>query len=305
MRKFSLGDLGVLGGSIVFCVFFFVGFSTAAQTLFPDRLLCEANPDRLELVASSGKGGWTYAEGGTYLDAQSQPSGDWLITGGLGKVFLLHHTMGRKPWVSSWDWAKLPVDPPVSAVAVDWDLNGKPTLVLAADAVKKRIFLADAKGEQPKIRWEFPLPEAPRSARVCPDSGNFLVTMESQVEEVDFKQAKVIWNLALPGAADAARSPDSNTYVIDAQGDVFAYDVDQTLLWKTALDPEADQWKNMSLSLFNTSAVEDIRVLVSGSSRPARAARGGWMWILDSKNGKIFILDTAPGGALDKGGASN
>jgi hypothetical protein len=265
----------------------------------PDRLLCEANPNRLELVSSSGKGGWTYAEGGPYLDAQSQPSGDWLITGGPGKVFLLHHTMGKKPWVSSWDWSKFPLDPPVSAVAVDWDLNGKPTLVLAADAVKKRIFLADAKGERTKIRWEFPLPEAPRSVRVCPDSGNFLVTLPSQVEEVDFKQAKVIWNLALPQAEDAARSPDSNSYVIDAQGQVFAYDVDQTLLWKTALDPEADQWKNMSLSLFNTSAVEDIRVLVSGLSR-GRQGRQSRMWILNSKNGKILSWEKAPGGALTR-----
>jgi hypothetical protein len=281
-----------------------IGFSAAerrlgAQSPFPDHLLCEANPDRLELEASSGKGGWTYAADGPVLDAQSQPSGDWLITGGRGKVFLLHHTMGKKPWVSSWDWSNLAVDPPVSAVAVDWDLNGNPTLVLAADAVKKRIFLADAKSEQAKIRWEFPLPEAPRSVRVCPDSGNFLVTLPSQVEEVDFKQAKVIWDLALPGASDAARSPDSNSYVIDGQGQVFAYDVDQTLLWKTALDPQADQWKNLSLSLFNTPASENIRVLVSGTSR-TRQGRKSRIWILDSKNGKILTGEDVPGGALTR-----
>lgn len=252
-------------------------------------LLCEQSPNRLSLVTRTGKEEWIFPLDGPAFDAQSEPSGDWLVAGGKGKVFLLHHTMGKKPWISAWDWNELDTDPPVSAVAVDWDLNGKPTLVLAADAVKNRIFLADAKGDAPKIRWEFALSQAPRSARVCPDSGNFLVTMDSKIEEVDFQKAKVIWALEMDQAADAARSPDSDTYVVDNRGRVSAYDVDQHLLWQTFLNPAASQWKDTSLSLFEVR--EEIRVLVSGNAQTKRG-RESQVWVLDSKNGKIL----APGG---------
>ena len=259
------------------------------SSFFPDMLLCEQNPNRLSLVTRSGKDEWTFPLDGPVFDAQSEPSGDWLVAGGKGKVFFLHHTMGKKPWISAWDWGVLDTAPPVSAVAVDWDLNGRPTLVLAADAVKNRIFLADAKGESPKIRWEFALPFPPRSARVCPDSGNFLVTMDSTVEEVDFQQAKVLWALGASAgvtqATDAARSPDSNTFVIDGLGRVSAYDVDQHLLWQTFLDPSASQWKNTTLSLFE--AREEIRLLVSGDAKTGRG-RQSQIWVLDSKNGKIL-----------------
>jgi hypothetical protein len=255
------------------------------SSFFPDRLLCEQNPNRLSLVSGQGKGEWTFPLDGPVFDAQSEPSGDWLVAGGKGKVFFLHHTLGKKPWISAWDWTTLDTDPPVSAVAVDWDLNGRPTLVLAADPVKKRIFLADAKGEAPKIRWEFALPAPPRGARVCPDSGNFLVTMDTLIQEVDFQQAKVIWTLPVELARDAARSPDSDTYVVDDRGRVSAYDVDQHLLWQTFLEPSASQWKNTTLSLFEVR--EDIRILVSGSAQ-TRRGRESQVWVLDSKNGKML-----------------
>ncbi len=252
-------------------------------------LLCEQNPNRLSLVTRSGKDEWTFPLDGPVFDAQSEPSGDWLVAGGKNKVFFLHHTMGKKPWISAWDWSALNTDPPVSAVAVDWDLSGRPTLVLAADGVKNRIFLADAKGDAPKIRWEFALSQTPRSARVCPDSGNFLVTMDSKIEEVDFQKAKVIWALdasaGIDRAADAARSPDSNTYVADNRGRVSAYDVDQHLLWQTFLNPAASQWKDTTLSLFEVR--EEIRILVSGSAQ-TRRGRESQVWVLDSKNGKIL-----------------
>jgi hypothetical protein len=272
------------------------------RSFFPDMLLCGQNPSGLGLVTGSGKGEWTYPVDGPVFDAQSEPSGDWLVAGGKGKVFLLHHTFGKKPWISAWDWSALDTAPPVSAVAVDWDLNGRPTLVLAADAVKNRIFLADAKEEAPKMRWEFTLPFPPRSARVCPDSGNFLVTMDSSVEEVDFQQAKVLWTLGssagVTQATDAARSPDSNTFVIDGLGRVSAYDVDQHLLWQTFLDPSASQWKNTTLSLFE--AREEIRLLVSGEAKTGRG-RESQVWVLDSKNGKIL----ASGDPVQKSSASS
>jgi hypothetical protein len=258
-------------------------------SFFPDMLLCEQNPNRLSLMTSSGKEEWTFSVDGPVFDAQSEPSGDWLVAGGKGKVFFLHHTLGKRPWISAWDWSALDTDPPVSLVAVDWDLNGRPTLVLAADSVKNRIFLAEAKGEAPKIRWEFALPETPRSVRVCPDSGDFLVTMDSKIEEVDFQQAKVIWALdasaGIDQATDAARSPDSNTFVVDDRGRVSAYDVDQHLLWQTFLDPAASEWKQASLSLFEVR--EEIRILVSGTAR-TRRGRESQVWVLDSKNGKIL-----------------
>jgi len=263
----------------------------AASPLFPDRLICAGDPGRLQLVTAWGKGAWDFGLEGPALDAQSQPSGDWLVTGGKGKLFLLHHSLGQKPWVVGWDWSKLEVDPPADAVAVDWDLSGKPTLILAADAVKKRLFLAEAKAAGAKIRWEFPLPDPPRAVKVCPDSGNFLVTLDSQVEEVDFKQAKVLWSLKVDQAAEAVRSPDSTTYVIDQKGRVSAYDIGQNRLWQASLDPVSDEWKNANLSLFEVR--EEIRILASGSAR-TRQGRQGREWVLDSKNGKILAMEACP-----------
>lgn len=292
-QKFLVGVVG--GFALLACGFLMKPGVSSAKALkpkavsrLPERLLCGEKPGRVELLSDRGRMEWTFPVQGAVLDAQSQPSGDWLVTGGEGKVFLLHHTMGKRPWVSDWDWKALDVAPPVSAVAVDWDLDGRPTLVLAADAVKNRIFLAEAKGGQPKIRWEFPVGQPPRSVRVCPDSGNFLVTLGSQVDEVDFRQGKIIWTLKAPQAVDAARSPDSDTYVIDALGRVSAYDPDQTLLWRTDLDPQAKEWKNTTLSLFQVR--EEIRILASGADQ----TRQGWegrTWVLDSNNGKILASD--------------
>ncbi|MGH7740264.1 MAG: YncE family protein [bacterium] len=289
MSGIALLTFGFLAGPVVSWA---KASKTKVVSRLPERLLCEEKPGRVSLLSDRGRVEWTFPVKGAVLDAQSQPSGDWLVTGGDEKVFLLHHTMGKRPWVSAWDWKALDIAPPVSAVAVDWDLDGKPTLVLAADAVKNRIFLAEAKGGQPKIRWTFPLGQAPRSVRVCPDSGNFLVTLDSQVEEVDFRQEKVIWTVKVPQATDAARSPDSNTYVIDAQGRVSAYDPDQNLIWRTDLDPRAKDWKNTTLSLFQVR--EEIRILASGTGQ-TRQGRQGWTWVLDSNNGKILASDeTAP-----------
>ncbi|HET9870601.1 MAG TPA: PQQ-binding-like beta-propeller repeat protein [bacterium] len=254
-----------------------------APSPFPERLLLEGK--QIQMVSGAGKVEWTYEAPGPFLDAQPQPSGDWLVTGGPGKVFLLHHTHGKRPWEPGWDWSDLDTDPPVGAVAVDWDLDGRPTLVLAADAVKQRVFLAEAKGARAKVRWEFALPEAPRSVRVCPDSGNFLVTLPSQVAELDFKAGKISWSLPAEGAQDAARGPDSLTYVVDSRGKVQAFDAGKRSQWAADLDPQASDWSGLSLSLFEVR--QGVRLLLSGTAR-TRHGRQERVWVLDAQDGHVL-----------------
>jgi hypothetical protein len=287
-------------------VFLLAPFSASGKTLegvkslWPDLLLCEQDRNALAYETHE-KIKWEYKIDGPVLDVQPQPSGDWLVTGGKGKVFLLHPTLGKRPLVSSWDWSALATDPPVSAVAADWDLDGKPTLVLAADPVKSRIFLAEAKSDQPKIRWEFSLPLPPQSVRICPDSGNFLVTLrpssgkagpqDALVEEVYFQEDKVIWSLSpaegLTDAWDAVRSPDSRTFVADGSGQIFCFDADKNKLWETALTPAGtNQWKNISVSLFENKR-EQILVLVSASGQ-TKSGRKSLIYVLNSQDGQIL-----------------
>lgn len=287
--------------------------SAGEKAAWPDLLLCEQDKDLLA-YESHGRIKWEYKIDGPVLDVQSQPSGDWLVTGGKGKVFLLHPTKGKRPLVSSWDWSALGTAPPVSAVAADWDLNGQPTLVLAADAAQSRVFLAEAKSDQAKIRWEFTLPLPPQRVQICPDSGNFLVTLrppaghgagpeDPLVEEIYFQQDKVIWSLGradgLTEAWDAARSPDSRTFVADGSGRIFCFDVDKNQLWDRPLPPVgAGPWRNLSVSLFEDER-ERILVLVS-----AQSGRQDRIYVLDSKNGEILdekdSLGPIPLPALDR-----
>ena len=192
-------------------------------------------------VAADGGLDWSFP-----LKDQSslelQPSGNLLVAGWSGNVFLLSRA-GRNFKVI-WDWSQLGLKGGVySAVAAERDLKGNPTLVLAAVSDGNRIILAEARRTRPKIRWEYKIDLPIRQAILCPDTGNFLVLSWSDevnwaIEEIDFRTEKVVWSLR-PGDGPGfpvgiARDKQGRTFVADLDNDCLAYDGNKRLLWKTS-----------------------------------------------------------------------
>jgi hypothetical protein len=136
-----------------------------------------------------------------------------------------------------------------------------------------------------------------------PAAGRAAGPADPLVEEIYFQQDKVIWSLGradgLTDAWDAARSPDSRTFVADGSGKILCFDVDKNQLWDSPLPPAgAGPWRNLSVSLFEDER-EQILVLVS-----AQSGRKNMVYVLDSNNGKIIdekdSLGPEPLPALDR-----
>jgi hypothetical protein len=249
---------------------------------------------------SHGKIDWDYTLDGPLKDIQAQPDGYFLVTGGSKQVFLL-----RKVWKGCrtiWDWSKLDAGSVESAVAVDWDPEGHPSLVLAADSKAPRLFLAEAKSNGIKIRWEYKLTAAPRMVHVCPDSGNFLVVLkDSHVDEVFFQEDKIVWSLGpedgLKDIRDAVRDPWARTYAADASdGSIECFDPHKNKLWKTHLPLAPSAVQDMALSLLRKNGKRMVMASVhfSGEGSEARNV----LYLLNSETGKVLAWSDR----LEKGG---
>jgi hypothetical protein len=182
--------------------------------------------------------------GSTSLELQ--PDGSLLVSGGPQGVCLLRFTKGD--WREAWNWKTLGFGSGdiTSAVAADRDPDGRVSLVLAAQPGKNRIFLAEARSHQVKVRWEFRTDLPPRRAGICPDTKNFWVLSGEaaeggawRLEEVEFKKEKVVWALDITAAAmqpyDVLWSREGKILISDpATASVAAFDRKQTRLWQSA-----------------------------------------------------------------------
>ncbi len=261
----------------------------AAKPAFPTVVLCGTKHNTVFHVLRNHTD-WDYALDGPLKDIQPQPlPGYYLVTGGSRQVLLL-----RKVWKGCrvvWHWGQLPGVAVESAVVADWDEKDNPTLVLAADSLNQRIFLADAKTRNPKIRWEYQLAATPRRVHLCTDSGNFLVVLQdSTVEEVFFQEDKVVWQLGkadgLADIRDAVRDPWANTYVADAAtGDVLCYGPQKQLDWKTHLPFAPGPSQDMSLALFRENHKRMVMAAVHFSGTGPESQNV--IYVLNAETGKV------------------
>jgi len=242
---------------------------------------------------------WDYDFDAPLKDLESLP-GYYLVTGGSQQVSLL-----KKEWKGCtplWDWSDFSGISVESAVVADWDERDKPSLILAADSAAPKLFLADAKGKDPKVRWEYKLTAAPLKVHLCTDTGNFLVILkDSTVEEVFFQQDKVIWQLGkadgLANIRDAVRDPWANTYVADAAtGDIFCFGPQKQLSWKTHLPFAPGAFEEMSLALFRDNHKRMVMAAVhfAGNGKEARNV----IYLLNAETGKVAAWNDHD----DKGG---
>ncbi|HEY5038664.1 MAG TPA: hypothetical protein VIJ93_06280, partial [bacterium] len=187
-----------------------------------------------------------------------------------------------------------------SAVAVDWSPNGEPSLILAADTQNQKLFLAEAKSNGVKIRWEYKLPAPPRTVHVCPDTGNFLVTLQdSTVEEIFFQEDKVAWSLGkengLKDVRDAVRNPWAQTFVADASGGlILCFDPGKNILWKTRLPFTGDHaFEEMALSLYKKNGKRMVMASVHLSPGGGPGARD-ILYLLNAETGKVIAWSDRP-----------
>ena len=256
----------------------------------PPLLICGKNKNVLTHVNSHGKLDWEYDAEGPLLDVQTEPSGRYLVTGGGLNVFLL-----RKVWKGCrvlWDWKGLDNVSIQSAVAINWDENGDPALVLAADAKNKRIFLADPQKNGGKIRWEYKLTAPPLSARVSPDSDNFLVVLnDSTIEEILYQEDKIVWSMGkadgLKDVRDAVRGPWGDTYAAEGgEGLILCFDPRKKLLWKIHLPfAPSSSFQDISLSVFKRKGK---RTLMAAVHWPGGSGAQNVFYFLNPETGKVM-----------------
>ena len=255
----------------------------------PSLLLCEKNKNAVAHVVHN-KIDWSYELDGPLKDIQPLPDGSFLVAGGTQQVSLV-----RRVWKSFqvvWDWGKLDVGAVESAVAADWDESGQLSLVLAADSQNNRLFLADARSHQVKIRWEYKLPSSPRTVHLCPDSGNFLVILKnSEVEEIDYQNDKEIWSLGkadgFQDIRDTVRDPWAHTYVTDAvKGSVTCLNPHKKPVWETHLPFAPEAFQDMALSLFRKNNKRLLLVSVHFAGENHKT--GNVVYLLNTETGKIL-----------------
>lgn len=277
------------------CVFV-VQFAAAQET--EDKGMSDPNWPAILVMGREGGLIWsTFGKvdqeaevAGPLLDVQPQYLNEhYLLVGGESQVALV-----KKVWKGVqpvWDWKAMEGVSIVSAVATNWEQDDRPSLVLAADAATPRIFLAEAKA-RPKVKWEYKLPAKPLSVRVCPDTGNFLVTMEgSLIQEVFFEEDKVVWSIGpeegLKDARSAIRGPWAKTYVADASdGMIYAFNPRKDLFWKVKLPfiPSLPMGE-VHLSLFKKKPKRILMVSVRfGNSRSSKKA----VYLLNADTGKVL-----------------
>jgi hypothetical protein len=257
-----------------------------SQIHFPSLLLCEKSKNSIAHVVHN-KVDWSYELDGPLKDVQPQPDGSMLVVGGTKQVSLV-----RRVWKSFqvvWDWGKVDTGVIESAAAADWDLHGYPTLIVAADSKTPRLFLAEARSNGVKIRWEYKLPIAPRIVHLCPDSGNFLVVLkDSTAKEIYFQEDKEIWSLGkadgFKDIRDVARDPWARTYVADAaKGSITCLDPHKKPVWETHLPFAPSAFQDMALSLFRKNNKRLLLVSVHFTG-----AGGNVVYLLNTETGKVL-----------------
>ena len=282
-------------GFIVF-LFFYVSSlhaqdsSVKNKVSVPPLLICGKNKNLLSHVNSHGKLDWEYPADGPVLDVQPQAPDRFLVTGGAKNVFYL-----RKVWKGCrilWDWKGLEDVSIQSAVAAAWDESGDPALVLASDAKNQRVFLADPRSVGVKIRWEYKLTAPPLSARICPDSNNFLVVLkDSTVEEILYQEDKVVWSMGkedgLKDVRDAVRGPWGNTCVAEgSEGLILSFNPKKTLVWKTHLPfAPSPTFQDITLSIFKKNGKRMLMAAVHWSGGPGAK---DVFYLLNEGTGKVL-----------------
>ena len=258
-----------------------------SKTSFPTVILCGQKHNKLFCIRRD-KVYWDYDFDGPLKDVEALP-GYYLATGGSRQVSLL-----KKEWNGCqpvWDWGGMEGVSIESAVVANWDEQDKPILILAADSAAPRLFLADAKGRDPKIRWEYKLPAAPLRVHLCTDTGNFLVVLkDSTVQEILFQEDKVAWQVGkedgLQDARDAVRDPWANTYVADAAtGDVLCFGPQKQLNWRTHLPFAPGPAEDMSLSLLRKDNKRVVMAAVHFGGE--EDVSHNVIYVLNSETGKV------------------
>jgi hypothetical protein len=261
----------------------------ASKPPFPTLILCGKKHNTIFRVRH-GKVDWDFTLDGSLKDIQPMPRyEDYLVTGGSQHVALLRRVLNG--FKAVWSWKKFTDIKIESAVVADWDEKDNPTLILAADSLNQRLFLADAKSKDPKIRWEFKLQGPPRRVHLCTDNGNFLVILQdSTVEEILFQEDKVVWQMGkesgLKDIRDAVRDPWANTYLADAAGgDVVCLGPQKQLIWKTHLPIAPGAFEEMSLALLQQNHKRMIMAAVRFSGKGPQ--NRNVVYLLNSETGKV------------------
>ncbi len=281
-------------GTVAFCVPG-AGYTQAPSppSLIPDLILCGKKHNHLFHI-HRGKMNWDCSFDGPLQDVQSEPQpGTYLVTGASSQVALI-----QKIWKGCktlWDWSDFEGIKVESAVVANWDEKDNPALILAADSLNQRLFLADAKSKNPKIRWEYKLPAPPRRVHLCTDSGNYLVILkDSTIEEIYFQEDKVVFTLGpedgLKDARDAVRDPWANTYVADAApGDVLSFGPKKQVNWKTHLPFAPGPIGEMSLALFRKDHKRLVMAAVHFTGKGE--VSHNVIYILNSETGKVLAWE--------------
>ena len=258
---------------------------------FPSLVLCTQRGHVIHILQN--KINWEYDGDGQAIEIQPQPAeGRVLVAGGPRQAYLLRKVDSGLRVV--WDWSGLEGVSIVSAVAADWNLKGEPSLILGADALGKRLILAEAKSTGVKIRWQYPLTVIPLRVRLCPDSGNFLVLLtDGSLQEIKFQEDKLIWqwNSAQNSTRvlDALREPQGDTFVAQADGTVFSLHSDKSIGWKTTLPFQnpARKLDQVFLTLFKKNGRRWLMVSAHDLKGPGAT---DILYLLDAGNGKVANL---------------
>ncbi len=257
--------------------------------VFPSLVLCTQRGHVAHV--SQNKIDLEYDGDGQAREIQPQPAeARVLVTGGPRQVYLLRKVDSGLRIL--WDWSNLEGVSIVSAAAADWNLKGEPTLILAGDALGKRLILAEAKSTGIKIRWQYPLPDLPVKVKVCPDSGNFLVLLENgTIEEIQFQVDQLAWQWnADKGSSslkDALRGPLGDTYAVQTDGMVLCIHHDKTIAWKTQL-PFQNAGRKLdqaSLSLYKKKGNSWLMVSVHDLKGPGAT---DILYLLNPESGKVM-----------------
>jgi hypothetical protein len=282
-----------------------------AAFLPPPLLLCDGEEGlfRYDLAAETRV---PLLEGFDTHDVEPQSDGSYLVTGPSNNVALIRKT-GKKSgrFTVVWSWVELNLPCVVNAVAAGKEWSGEPSLVLVSDCSLNRIFLAEAKTKDPKIRWEFKLPAQPRRVSLCRDSGNFLVSLKvdprsqglgepPQVAEIDYREGRVAWSLdskdGLTRTQDAVRDKKGRTMVTAGRkSELFCFDRGKNLLWKTALTSTSEAHHTLSLLVCRGKecllvCARPDKTFHTAGEKPPRPKKPSGLYLVDPENGKVLAF---------------
>ena len=263
---------------------------------FPSLVLCTQRGHVVRILQN--KINWEYDGDGQAIEIQPQPAeGRVLVAGGPRQAYLLRKVDSGVRVV--WDWSGLEGVSIVSAVAADWNLKGEPSLILGADALGKRLILAEAKSTGVKIRWQYPLTVIPLRVRLCPDSGNFIVLLtDGSLQEIKFQEDKLIWQWNSTKNStrvlDALRGPQGDTYLAQADGTVFSLHSDKTIGWKTTL-PFQNPGRNLDQAFLSLIKKYGRRLLMVSAHDLKGPGATDILYLLDTESGKVVAISDHQG----------